>query len=237
MHLNIPSITAWSLCFLPYLASLTAGTNSSEAAFDQTLLKYKTTMHQLLADGHSKACNTKTASVRRSWDDLNDSQRLDYIKAVKCLSTLPSKVDKSLAPGAASRTDDFVYSHINQTNFMHGSGIFLPWHRQFAHTNCLCQGKKMPVGDVPYWDWFKHSEDQAASPVFSAGPTGFGGNGIYIPHGPSNDSLPGVPGPTYVDRGAGTGGGCITDGAFADLVVHLGPVVPADTPVDDPYGL
>lgn len=51
------------------------------------------------------------------------------------------------------------------------------------------------------------------SPIFSA-TTGFGGNGIFAPvvNTTTNSNLPG-----------GTGGGCITDGPFADVVLNVGP--------------
>jgi tyrosinase len=39
-----------------------------------------------------------------------------------------SNVDKT---GIQNRADDFTVSHINQTNFIHNSGLLLPWHRQY----------------------------------------------------------------------------------------------------------
>jgi hypothetical protein len=59
-------------------------------------------------------------------DDLKDPERRDYIRAVKCLAAKPTTVDKSVAPGAVNRLDDFVFIHINQTNVVHNS-VSLPW--------------------------------------------------------------------------------------------------------------
>lgn len=52
---------------------------------------------------------------------MDDATRKDYIRAVHCLANKPSLTDKSLAPGAVNRLDDFTYIHINQTNIIHQS--------------------------------------------------------------------------------------------------------------------
>ena len=59
-------------------------------------------------------------------------ERKDYIRAVQCLQTLPSKSDPAWAPAAKSRYDDFVAVHVNQTMLIHGNGLFLTWHRYFV---------------------------------------------------------------------------------------------------------
>ena len=133
--------------------------------------------------------------------------------------------------------DDFVYIHINQSNYVHRSGLFLPWHRQFTwgweealREHCSYQGS------IPYWDWMPWAANQSESPVWSGGKDGFGTNGPYYPHGPVNVSLPDVPGPLYVYRDPGTGGGCVRDGAFSDFIANIGPSITVHA-ADDPFGL
>ena len=116
----------------------------------------------------------------------------------------------------------------------HVSGLLLPWHRQFVwpyeqaiRNECGYQGY------LPYWDWAKYADDQAKAPIWDGGPTGFGGNGVNVPHSATTQSLPDIPGPFYIARQAGTGGGCVMDGAFANWTLTLGPVCPVDTPSDD----
>lgn len=46
----------------------------------------------------------------------------------------PSITPLDKAPGARSRYDDFVVTHINQTLTIHGTGNFLVWHRNFIWT-------------------------------------------------------------------------------------------------------
>lgn len=226
------------------LAHITSNLNleSDEATlWRQAQFNYEKFTDNFLANDSSgdTACSEETVRLRPLWDNLGDEARLEYIRAVKCLYSLPSTTDPSLAPGAKRRIDDFVYTHINQTNFVHGSGIFLPWHRQFMSNfeDALFNECAFTGTGVPYWDWFRHADNQAKAPVFDASPVGFGGNGKYVLHQADNFTLPDVPGPVYLNRPAGTGGGCITDGAFADILVNLGPVAPAETPEDDPYGI
>lgn len=66
-----------------------------------------------------------------------------------------------------------------------------------------------------YWDWTLDTASNAtflASPVLSS--SAFGGNGPYVDNG-TVVGLEGVPGRT--------GGGCVPNGAFKDMEIHLGP--------------
>lgn len=50
---------------------------------------------------------------------LGRAERKQYIAAVQCLQKLPARTPPSLVPGAKSRFDDFVATHINQTLTIH----------------------------------------------------------------------------------------------------------------------
>ncbi len=63
---------------------------------------------------------------------LTADERLSYIDAVLCLQRIPSLLPAGLVPGAVSRFDDFVATHINNTIGIHLNGKFLSWHRQFV---------------------------------------------------------------------------------------------------------
>lgn len=187
----------------------------------------------------NSSCNLKTVLVRRAWDDMSTVDRLNYIDAVKCLEDKPARTPPELAPGARNWRDDFVYAHINQTNFAHVSGLLLPWHRQFvwAYEQSL-RNECGYTGALPYWAWERHSANQSDSPVWKPGPTSFGGNGAYIPHGPTNASVLDVEPPFYLYRSPGTGGGCISSGPFANSTITLGPVTPEPNPIpNNTYGL
>ncbi|KAL6853090.1 hypothetical protein ACO1O0_007643 [Amphichorda felina] len=153
--------------------------------------------------------------VRKEWRTLNRWEKIEYLVAVKCFLSKPGITPKADAPGAVSRYDDLVATHINQTFSIHYVGHFLPWHRWF--TALYEQGLRDECGyrgAQPYWDWTldvtpssKFTESPVFDPVF-----GFGDNGPFIPSNNTND----VPGRT--------GGGCVEDGPFKDLVVNLGPL-------------
>lgn len=142
---------------------------------------------------------------------MSKAERKDYIKAVKCLQTKPSKSDPTWAPAARSRYDDFVAIHVNLTMGIHGDGLFLTWHRYFvwAYEQALkneCGYK----GAQPYWNWFAHTEDIHKSPVFDGSDTSMGGDGAFVQH---NGSLAGA---STIYIPSGKGGGCIQSGPFKE---------------------
>ncbi|KAF8253345.1 Di-copper centre-containing protein [Wilcoxina mikolae CBS 423.85] len=162
----------------------------------------------------AKSC--KNPIVRREWRKLTTSEKSDYITAVKCLQGLPSQMKDKL-PGAGSRFEDFQGTHILSTDFVHFVGHFQPWHRYMVATyESELRSRCGYKGAQPYWNW---SEDVItdtsifSSPVFDPD-TGFGGNGPYV----VNHGVPGIPVPGR------TGGGCVKDGPFKDLVLNLGPL-------------
>ncbi|KAI0005742.1 Di-copper centre-containing protein [Xylariaceae sp. FL0662B] len=183
------------------------------------------------------SCTNENIAVRRSWDDLDDTLRLDYIRAVHCLASKPPQTDRSLAPGIVNRLDDFTYIHINQTNIIHQSGYLLPWHRLFIwQLEQALRDECGYKGYLPYWDNARFSEDQTESKVFDGTMTSFGGNGEYIPHDPVTVILPGFVHEVKILAPAGTGGGCITDGPFQNLTISLGPVAKEVIDPDNKYG-
>src|SRR3569833_156141 len=53
--------------------------------------------------------------------------RRAYIKAMLCLMDLEPHLTQF--PGVTNRYEDFVAVHINQSDYIHGTGNFLSWHR------------------------------------------------------------------------------------------------------------
>jgi tyrosinase len=90
----------------------------------------------------------------------------------------------------------------------------LPWHRLFtSYYEKLLRDECGYRGAQPYWDWTIDTPASkfVDSPVFDSA-YGFGGNGPQIPYNSSNNEVPGR-----------TGGGCVKDGPFKNMTVHLGP--------------
>lgn len=124
----------------------------AQLAFNATLEEVSTSATKR-APGN---CNPKNLRVRREWyvsrgtcthktrmvsdmtnllmyrNKLSSAERKAYTKAVLCLQSKPAKTPASVAPGAKTRYDDFVATHINQTLSIHYTGNFLSWHRYYT---------------------------------------------------------------------------------------------------------
>lgn len=190
----------------------------------------------IIASLGETGCTKRNIAVRKSWDEIDDATRLDYIRAVHCLAARPPKTDvdtiKNVAPGIVNRLDDFTYIHINQTNIIHQSGYLLPWHRIFLwQMETALRDECGYKGHLPYWDNARFSEAQTQSRLFDGAPTSFGGDGAHVAHGVSNINLPGLAINFTLPRLPGTGGGCVTSGPFTNYTISLGPVA---KPVIDP---
>ena len=177
-----------------------------------------TLLTTLLALQPISALATSQPAVRKAWTSLTLPERKFYIDAVYCLYHKPSILPKDLVPGALNRRDDFTAVHINQTFAVHLDGIFLPWHRNFLflyekalRDECGYQGYQ------PYWDWTKSDTDISAYPLFDGSSHSIGSNGVYDPSTGDYNI-----GPYTFPHGSG--GGCLIEGPFKDLELHLGPV-------------
>ena len=196
-------------------------------------------MLAIVSSNASAKCSADKIVFRRAWDDLSNAERADYLAAAQCMYTLPARTPRSIAPGVRNRVDDYLYLHINQSNFIHFSALLLPWHRQFlwAWEQDLREqcGYK---GGLPYWAWERHA-NQLDSPVFT--PESFGTNGEYVADRPDSIlkpvGLPGNPDLTNMSyhRPPGTGGGCVTDGPFVNATLNLGPT--DESREDDVFGI
>ncbi|KAK5165792.1 uncharacterized protein LTR77_008715 [Saxophila tyrrhenica] len=198
----------------------TAGTDKLAKQGLVNLAKYELKNHP------PKTCNTKTGYIRKEWSSLKDSEKKEYIDAVLCLQSKPAKSNAAYpAPGARSRYDDFVATHINQTLTIHGTGNFLSWHRYFTWTyEQALRNECGYKGYQPYVNWGRYAEDLYNAPFFDGSATSISNNGAYIKH--NGTYVPSAQAPViYVPPGQG--GGCVTKGPFKDMKVNLGPVAPA----------
>ncbi|TDZ16208.1 Tyrosinase-like protein orsC [Colletotrichum orbiculare MAFF 240422] len=168
----------------------------------------------------NSTCTLENAGVRKNWEHLSETERKEYIRAVKCLLSSPSKTDPTLNTGARVRYDDFAAQHINQTMSVHVTGNFLGWHRHYiwSYEQAL-RNECGYTGYLPYWNWFSNPENLRESPVFDGSETSMGSDGLFVPH---NGSI----GSAGLHIPSGLGGGCIATGPFANLSANLGPVQP-----------
>ncbi|KZM28651.1 Tyrosinase [Ascochyta rabiei] len=218
-----PSATASSVTFTSASDNITVAADQLDQLSDFAQSQVNAS---LSANSKTKrgGCNLFNVAVRREWGSLSSKERKSYTDAVLCLQNKQSKTPASLLPGARSRFDDWVGTHINQTTTIHYTGTFLAWHRYFTwqyeqalRNECGYQGYQ------PYWDWAKTAVTGLEnSAVLDGSDYSMSGNGEFIP-GRGNvilggNGLPEIPIP------AGTGGGCVKSGPFKDMKVNLGPV-------------
>ncbi|KAF7364338.1 Tyrosinase central domain-containing protein [Mycena sanguinolenta] len=161
-------------------------------------------------------------AIRQEWRTLSNEQKLEYITAVQCLHRLPGI---SHLQGAKTRFDDFAAVHVVSAGAIHHVGHFLPWHRRFLHVHEIALREECGFeGALPYWDW---SLDVASGRSLSESPVfdpvyGFGGNGLDIAdYNGSFENHTLMVAAGWVAPGAG--GGCVTDGPFAEFMLSVGP--------------
>lgn len=70
---------------------------------------------------NSSTCNAENISVRKPWEKLTSDERIAYTDALNCLMDKPAKTPSDVAPGAKTRYDDFIITHINQTLSIHST--------------------------------------------------------------------------------------------------------------------
>ncbi|KAL0932341.1 tyrosinase central domain protein [Colletotrichum truncatum] len=170
-------------------------------------------------------CNLGNIKIRKEWGSLSKRERLDYVKAVQCLSSKPARTPSEVVPGAKTRFDDFVATHINQTFTIHATGTFLSWHRQFTwlYEEALREECGY-TGTQPYWDWTKSAiTGLEKSPIFDGSETSISGDGEFIDN-KGDLILTDGDGNEITRLPTGTGGGCVKSGPFKNFTVNLGPV-------------
>ncbi|CAI6335949.1 unnamed protein product [Periconia digitata] len=170
------------------------------------------------------SCTLRNLSVRREWGTLSNPERKAYTDAVLCLQKKQSKTPSSLIPGAKSRFDDWIGTHINQTTTIHYTGTFLAWHRYFTwEYEQALRNECGYKGTQPYWDWSKTAKTgHEKSPIFDGSEFSMSGNGELDDN--KGDIMLGGQGLPEFPIPAGNGGGCVTSGPFKSMSVNLGPV-------------
>ncbi|KAF1975455.1 Di-copper centre-containing protein [Bimuria novae-zelandiae CBS 107.79] len=200
------------------------------------------TTNETLAQNEKRGgCSLWNVSVRREWSALSKKERKAYTDAVLCLQSKPARTPSSLIPGAKSRFDDFVGTHINQTNNIHYTGTFLTWHRYFTWSyEQALRNECGYTGVQPYWDWALSSlVGLENTSMLDGSDYSMSGNGENVEK-VGDIQLGGSPGLPALILPTGTGGGCVTSGPFKNMKVNLGPAglaLPGGTTVANGDGL
>ncbi|KAL7269177.1 hypothetical protein RUND412_008168 [Rhizina undulata] len=148
-----------------------------------------------------KRANTTCTEVlqRKAWHTLTDAEKTKYIDAELCL--IWQRPGQTGLDGVVFRYDDFIKLHQLRNDYVHGDGVFLPFHRllMHAHEHAL-RTECGYTGAQPYWAEARDTGKFNESVVFFD-TVNFGGNG----------------------NGTDGVAGCVTDGPFANMTLHIGP--------------
>ncbi|CAK7234105.1 hypothetical protein SCUCBS95973_008822 [Sporothrix curviconia] len=177
-------------------------------------------MHKKTVANKNNNCTLENAAIRKEWSDMSETERQAYTAALKCLMKLPAKSDKTRFSGAVSRYDDFVAFHMTHAMQLHDNVHLFGAHKYFVWLfEKALRDECGYTGYQPYMNYDRYAEDPGNSPLLNGNASSMGGNGAPDP------SYKGVPqyGRTPNIIKSGGGGGCVTEGPFADMVVNLGP--------------
>ena len=156
---------------------------------------------------------------------LPPATRKSFTSAIHCLNNISASTSPWIAPGARTRYDDLIVAHIQQTPYVHASGLFLPFHRHFLHLfEQMLRHECAYAGPLPYWDSSMGWTTASSNTLFASGEESMGGNGEFVAGRNGTEIV--LPGGGIKMIPPATGGGCVKSGPFAEgkWEVRLGPV-------------
>ena len=101
--------------------------------------------------------------TRKNVKRLTTDEKRRFVNAIQALKTQ----DSVIHPGAQSRYDDFVETHLNAMwdftthafrplSWGHGDSVFFPWHRELLYQFEQLLQSVDPTVTIPYWDWTRN---------------------------------------------------------------------------------
>ncbi|KAI8615024.1 hypothetical protein BC830DRAFT_332102 [Chytriomyces sp. MP71] len=99
----------------------------------------------LFPPASTSSCASYT--YRSEWRDFTAQDRSKFIAAMNGVRQLPSTA------GRRSYFDDLVGVHAALLDYVHGSHIFWPWHRNYVKLFEDALQLVDPTVTLPYWDW------------------------------------------------------------------------------------
>ncbi|KAH9904384.1 hypothetical protein F4778DRAFT_780352 [Xylariomycetidae sp. FL2044] len=141
----------------------------------------------------SKRATCDSPVQRKNFTSMTNDEKTTWLEAEVCLTTHEAVF--GLFDAATTLWDEQQYLHLTMSNYIHGVGQFLPWHRYYMTLHeKLLQTYCGYEGGMPYWDEAVDADNITASAVW--------------------DSVYGIGGDGDSDL--------VTDGPFAGLELHVG---------------
>src|SRR5260221_4255366 len=112
---------------------------------------------------------------RKNVKNLTADEKRRFVNAFVTLKSQNSVIH----PGAQSRYDDFVETHLNAmmaaVGWAHQDSVFFPWHRELLYQFEKLLQTVDPTVTIPYWDWTREQNSAAAGFPFKHGFIGVDG--------------------------------------------------------------
>ena len=131
-----------------------------------TLPNNTTALEEELANFSKRQSTCSSVRTRTEWDSATDTQKQNYITAIKCLMGKPASGQFSTSK---SRYDDLVGLHQAFTPNVHGNAKFLLWHRYYVWTFEQLLREECSFTDNLLWfDETRYAGKFASSSIFSS---------------------------------------------------------------------
>src|SRR6266498_1094389 len=99
---------------------------------------------------------------RKNVKNLTGDEKKRFVNAFLALKSQ----DSVIHPGAQSRYDDFVDTHMKAmmaaVGWAHQDSVFFPWHRELLYQFEKLLQSVDPTVTIPYWDWTRHQNSAAS---------------------------------------------------------------------------
>ncbi|KAJ3410752.1 hypothetical protein HDV05_003291 [Chytridiales sp. JEL 0842] len=145
----------------------------SLSAYPKTFTSIPSFTHSL-PNRNSTTCKPDTTIIRKDIRDLNSYERTNYFNTVNRLRLIPSYM------GRRHLYDDFVALHALVTPYVHGTPMFLPFHRYYLSLfeNVLQKVSGISNMGLPYWSWGTNNADWNTVQAGVLTPTLLGTSGL-----------------------------------------------------------
>lgn len=118
-----------------------------------------------LLDGPA-ATPCENPKVRVEWDRLKESEKEEFLKAVRCLMNKKEPFDG--VPELPSIWHTLAWVHNEGKALIHGTDQFLPWHRYYIYMlETLLKDQCSYGGPIPWWYEPDYAGDLADASLFS----------------------------------------------------------------------
>ncbi|KAI1339650.1 Di-copper centre-containing protein [Xylariaceae sp. FL0016] len=177
----------------PWWPSLNENSTDDDDAADNSIMAVGDSTEHAAA-----TCDANNPNIRFEWRNYQESDRINFVTAIKCLMDAPSGGGFT---GSQTRWEDLVSVHQQMTSEIHMMAKFLPWHRYYVSVfESLMREECSFTGAFPWWDETKDSGNFAASGLFE--------DKYFSPL------------PAKTSDGQGT---CLSTGTFGNVTLHVGP--------------